>query len=92
MTLRQALELLERENLIARRLVSAPSSRHVDRLRHPAAAAASPATSRRRASTDHAPARWPRGARRPPRDRGFGLGARARVVQLERLRLVDGTR
>ncbi len=77
MTLRQALEVLERENLIARRhglgtFVAAPS---ID------------------AQGEHVTTRL-LGGRVARADRrvtdALGLGARAGVVQLERLRLVDG--
>ena len=93
MTLRQALELLERDGPHR----AAPRTRHLrrapsDRLRHPAAPRASRATSPPRART------WPRGcsgsrfgaAGSPGGPRARPAAARARVLAVERLRLVDG--
>jgi GntR family transcriptional regulator len=91
MTLRQALEVLERENRIARRhglgtFVAAPSIDYdILQLRRFAGdllAQGEPVTTRLLAS------------RFLPADRrvaaALGLGRRARVLELERLRLVDG--
>jgi len=91
MTLRQALEVLERENLIARRhglgtFVAAPSIDYdILQLRRFAGDLS--------AQGEHVTTRL-LGGRVARADRrvtdALGLGARARVVQLERLRLVDG--
>ena len=91
MTLRQALELLERENLIARRhglgtFVAAPSIDYdILQLRRFAGDLS--------AQGEHVTTRL-LGGRVARADRrvsdALGLPARARVVQLERLRLVDG--
>jgi GntR family transcriptional regulator len=91
MTLRQALEVLERENLIARRhglgtFVAAPSIDYdILALRRFAGELS--------AQGEHVTTRL-LGGRVARADRrvadAFGLGTRARVVQLERLRLVDG--
>jgi GntR family transcriptional regulator len=91
MTLRQALELLERENLIARRhglgtFVAAPSIDYdILQLRRFAGDLS--------AQGEHVTTRV-LGGRLAPTDRrvtdALGLRPRARVVTLERLRLVDG--
>src|SRR5262245_41496915 len=91
MTLRQALELLERERLIRRQhglgtFVAAPFI-DSDILEHPRFAAdlraqGAPVTTRLLTS------RFVLGDRRVTA--ALGLGPRARVLQLERLRLVDG--
>jgi GntR family transcriptional regulator len=91
MTLRQALEVLERENLIARRhglgtFVAAPSIDYdILQLRRFAGDLS--------AQGEHVTTRA-LGGRVARADRrvtdALGLGARARVVQIERLRLVDG--
>src|SRR2546428_7513118 len=91
MTLRQAPEVLERENLIARRhglgtFVAAPSIDYdILQLRRCAGDLS--------AQGEHVTTRL-LGGRVARADRrvtdALGLGARARVVQLERLRLVDG--
>jgi len=91
MTLRQALEVLERENLIARRhglgtFVAAPSIDYdILQLRRFAGDLS--------AQGEHVTTRLLGGrvARADHRvTDALGLGARARAVQLERLRLVDG--
>src|SRR2546428_11794812 len=90
MTLRQALELLEREHLISRRhglgtFVAAPSIDYdilqLRRFAGDLSAQGEHATTRLLAM------RVARADRRVTD--ALGLGARARVVQLERLRLVD---
>src|SRR5204863_6451950 len=91
MTLRQALEVLEREHLIARRhglgtVVAAPSIDYdILQLRRFAGDLS--------AQGEHVPTRLI-GSRLTRADHrvadALGLGARARVVQLDRLRLVDG--
>lgn len=91
MTLRQALELLERENLIARRhglgtFVAAPSIDYdILQLRRFAGELS--------AQGEHVTTRA-LGGRVARADRrvadALGLSGRARVVQIERLRLVDG--
>ena len=91
MTLRQALEVLERENLIARRhglgtFVAAPSVDYeILKWRRFAGDLS--------AHGEHVTTRLLGGRLTRPDHRvtdALGLGARARVVQLERLRLVDG--
>ena len=91
MTLRQALEVLERENLIARRhglgtFVAAPSIDYdILQLRRFAGdllAQGEPLSTRVLSN------RFVRADRRVAA--ALGLGARARVLELERLRLVDG--
>jgi GntR family transcriptional regulator len=91
MTLRQALELLERENLIARRhglgtFVAAPSIDYdILQLRR---FAGDLSAQGEHVTTRLLGGRVTRGDRRVTD--ALGLSARARVVQLERLRLVDG--
>ncbi|HEV8617127.1 MAG TPA: GntR family transcriptional regulator [Methylomirabilota bacterium] len=91
MTLRQALELLERENLIARRhglgtFVAAPSIDYdilqLRRFAGDLSAQGEHVTTRLLGSRVSAADRRVTGA--------LGLGPRARVVAIERLRLVDG--
>ena len=91
MTLRQALELLERENLIARRhglgtFVAAPSIDYdilqLRRFAGDLSAQGEHVTTRLLGSRVTAADRHVTGA--------LGLGPRARVVAVERLRLVDG--
>jgi GntR family transcriptional regulator len=91
MTLRQALELLEREKLIRRQhglgtFVAAPSIDydilHHQRFAGDLLAHGEPLTTRVLSSRFVHADRWVSGA--------LGLATRARVFQLERLRLVDG--
>jgi GntR family transcriptional regulator len=91
MTLRQALEVLEREDLIARRhglgtFVAAPSIDYdILQLRR---FAGDLTAQGERVTTRALDSRVTRADRRVAG--ALGLGARARVVQVERLRLVDG--
>jgi GntR family transcriptional regulator len=91
MTLRQALELLEREHLITRRhglgtFVAAPSIDYdILQLRRFAGDLSAQGA---RVTTRVLDARLATGDRRV--GAGLGLGARARVAMVERLRLVDG--
>jgi GntR family transcriptional regulator len=91
MTLRQALELLERENLIARRhglgtFVAAPSIDYdILQLRR---FAGDLSAQGEHVSTRLLDSRLAAGDRRVTA--ALGLGPRARVMALERLRLVDG--
>src|SRR5712692_9329094 len=91
MTLRQALELLEREHLITRRhglgtFVASPSIDYdILQLRR---FAGDLSAQGEHVTTHQLGGRVARADRRVTD--ALGLGARARVVQLERLRLVDG--
>ncbi|HET7876154.1 MAG TPA: GntR family transcriptional regulator [Methylomirabilota bacterium] len=91
MTLRQALELLERDGLITRRhglgtFVSRPSIDYD--ILHLRALAGDLSALGEDVDTRFLRSQFPRADRRVARE--LGLGARARVFVLERLRLVDG--